>query len=68
MLTQSKDRRFLFEIPNNDVGVLTTLSRGQKLAVVADRKAGNGVIMCRQEVLIVRVLNVANHNTAANDE
>ena len=46
MFAQSVDRLLLLEVPNNDVRVLSTLSRGEQASIVADGEASDRVIVC----------------------
>ena len=46
MLAQSVDRLLLLKVPNNDVRVLSTLSRGEQASIVADGEASDCVIVC----------------------
>lgn len=68
VLTQPKDRLLLFKVPDDNVGVLTTLSRGKQLAVVADGEARDHIVVGCQEVLVMWVLDITHHNTTANDK
>ena len=68
MLRQPVNGLLLSKVPDNNVGVLSALTRCKQLAIVGDLEASDGVVMGGQEVLVVRVLNVSDHDAAADDK
>ena len=60
VLRQSENGFLLVEIPNDHVAILAALARGEQRTVVGDGKAGDLVVMSSQEVLVVRVLQIAH--------
>ena len=63
VLREAEDCALSLVIPNHDVAILAPLARGKHLAVVADGEAGDLVVVSSEEVLIVGVVQVANHDT-----
>ncbi len=68
MLRKSVNCLLLSEVPDNDVRVFTLLSRGDESSIVRDGQTSDHVVVSRQEVLVVRILNVSDHDAAASDE
>jgi len=68
VLRQSENRFLGVVVPDDDVRVLSSLSRGKEGSVVRDSQTSDLVIMGCHEVLVVRVLNITNYDTATSNE
>ena len=62
------DGLLLIEVPDHNVCVLAALPRREQMSLIRNCKGSDLIVVSRQKVLIVWILNVPNDNAAANDE
>ena len=62
VLRQSVDCSFLRVVPDNDVRVFTTLACRKHVSISCDSDACNRIVMGCQEMLVVWVLNITDHD------
>lgn len=67
MFRKSENSSLGGEVPQNDIRVVTFLSRSNQVPLVGNGEASDLIIMSCQEVLVVRITEVTNHNAAASD-
>ena len=67
MLTQSINGFLLMEVPDHDVGVFTSLSAREIVAIVRKGHTSYLVIVGGQEMLVVGVLEVTNDDTGCSN-
>ena len=68
MLRESVDGLFLLEVPNYDIRVLTSLARCKQASIVCNCQACDSVVVCGQEMLIMRVLNISDNDAASDNK
>jgi len=67
VLRESKDSSLRIVVPDYDVGVVALLAGGYQVALVREGEASNCIVVGSQEVLAMRVIQVAAHDAAPGD-